>query len=59
MAPRFTTSAIDQSTLYRLVQQHSASFIARTEASTGGKLPRFIKDDSAPSWIAASWLTAS
>jgi hypothetical protein len=25
------------------VQQHAASFIARTEASTGAELPRFIK----------------
>ena len=28
-----------------LVQQHAASFIARTEASTGSELPRFIKDE--------------
>ncbi len=32
----------EQTTLYRLVQQHAASFIAHTEASTGGELPRFI-----------------
>lgn len=32
-----------QTTLYRLVQQHAASFIAHTEASTGSQLPRFIK----------------
>ncbi len=35
----------EQSTLYRLVQQHTASFFAQTEASTGGKLPRFDKDE--------------
>ena len=35
----------EQSTLYRLVQQHGASFIAYTEASTGAELPRFIKDE--------------
>jgi hypothetical protein len=35
----------EQSTLYRLVQQHAASFIAHTEASTGSVLPRFIKDE--------------
>jgi hypothetical protein len=29
--------------LYRLVQQHAASFIAHTEASTGAALPRFNK----------------
>jgi len=31
--------------LYRLVQQHAASFIAHTEANTGAELPRFIKDE--------------
>ena len=31
--------------LYRLVQQHAASFIAHTEASTGAALPRFVKDE--------------
>ncbi|HRH88296.1 MAG TPA: hypothetical protein PLO41_15725 [Rubrivivax sp.] len=35
----------EQTTLCRLVQQHAASFIAHTEASTGAELPRFIKDE--------------
>ena len=35
----------EQTMLYRLVQQHAASFIAHTEASTGSELPRFIKDE--------------
>jgi hypothetical protein len=35
----------EQTTLYRLVQQLAASFIAHTEASTGSELPRFIKDE--------------
>ncbi len=35
----------EQTTLYRLVQQHAASFFAHTEASTGSELPRFIKDE--------------
>jgi uncharacterized protein (DUF983 family) len=35
----------EQSTLYCLVQQHAASFIAHTEASTGAELPRFIEDE--------------
>ena len=35
----------EQTTLHRLVQQHAASFIAHTEASTGAELPRFIKDE--------------
>lgn len=30
----------EQTTLYRLVQQHAGSFIAHTEASTGSELPR-------------------
>ena len=33
----------EQTTLYRLVQQHAARLIAHTEASTGAELPRFIK----------------
>ena len=35
----------ERTTLYRLVQQHAASFIAHTEASTGSELPGFIKDE--------------
>jgi hypothetical protein len=27
------------------VQQHAASFVAHTEASTGSRLPRFVKDE--------------
>lgn len=34
----------ERTTLYRLVQQHMASFIAHTEASAGAKLPRFVND---------------
>jgi hypothetical protein len=33
----------EQTTLYRRVQEHAASFIAHTEASTGSELPQFIK----------------
>ena len=33
----------EQTTLYRLVQQHAATFIAHTGASTGAELPQFIK----------------
>ena len=32
----------EQTTLYCLVQQHAATFIAQTEASTGAALPQFI-----------------
>ena len=35
----------EQTTLYRLVQQHAASFIGHTESSIGVELPRFIKDE--------------
>ena len=40
---RAPLSRADQ--LYRLVQQHAASFIAHTEAGTGSELPRFIEDE--------------
>jgi hypothetical protein len=35
----------EQTTLYRPVKQHAASFIAHTEANTGSELPRFIKGE--------------
>ena len=35
----------EQTTLYRLVQQHAASLIALTEARVGSELPRRIKLD--------------
>ena len=35
----------EQTTLYRLVQQHAATFIAETEAATGVDLPQFVKDE--------------
>jgi hypothetical protein len=40
-----TDSADLPDVLYRLVQQHAATFIAHTEASTGGVLPRFVNDE--------------
>jgi len=33
----------EQTTLYRLVQQHAATFIAETEAAAGADLPHFVK----------------
>ncbi len=35
----------EQTTLYRLVQQHAATFFAQAEAATGGDLPQFVKDE--------------
>ena len=32
-------------TLYRLVQQHAATFFAETEAAAGADLPQFVKDE--------------
>jgi len=32
-------------TLYRLVQQHAATFIAETEMATGPDLPQFVKEE--------------
>jgi hypothetical protein len=46
MTPRSTTNATAPSRSgHNAWWQHSASFIAHTEASTGRALPRFIKDD--------------
>jgi len=42
---RYERHRPEQTALYRLMQQHAASFIAHTEASTGSELPRFIKDE--------------
>ena len=35
----------EQTTLYRLVQQHAATFIAETEAAASADLPQFVKDE--------------
>jgi hypothetical protein len=35
----------EQTTLYCLVQQHAAGFIAHTEADIGSELPRFTKNE--------------
>ena len=42
---RYERHRLEQTKLYRRVQQHAASFIAGTEASTGAALPRCIKDE--------------
>ena len=35
----------EQTTLYRLVQQHAATFFAETEAAAAAGLPQFRKDE--------------
>ena len=35
----------EETTLYRLVQQHAATFFAQTEAAAGADLPQFVKDE--------------
>jgi hypothetical protein len=35
----------EQTTLYRLVQQHAATFFAETEAAAGADPPQFVKDE--------------
>jgi hypothetical protein len=35
----------EQTTLYRLVQQHAATFFAQVETATGSGLPKFVKDE--------------
>jgi hypothetical protein len=48
----------EQTTLYRLVQQHATTFFAQAEDAAGADLPQLVKDESTPSWIAASWRMA-
>ena len=35
----------EQTTLYRLVQQHAATFFAQAEDAAGADLPQFVKDE--------------
>ena len=35
----------EQTTLYRLVQQHAQSFFAQAEEALGASLPKFVKDE--------------
>jgi len=35
----------EQTKLYRLVQQHAATFFAQTEQTTGADLAKFVKDE--------------
>jgi len=41
----FRSNRPEQTTLYRLVQQHAQSFFAQTEEATGAGLPQFVKDE--------------
>ena len=34
----------EQTTLYRLVQQHAATFFEQAEAAAGADLPQFVKE---------------
>ena len=38
----------EQTPLYRLVQQHAATFFAQTEDAAGADLPQFVKDEFEP-----------
>ena len=35
----------EQTTLYRLVQQHAATFFVEAEVAAGADLPQFVKDE--------------
>ncbi len=35
----------EQTTLYRLVQEHAATFFAQAEAAAGAGVPPFVKDE--------------
>ena len=47
LAPRwhYERHRREETTLYRLVQQHAATFFAETEAAAGAGLPQFVKDE--------------
>ena len=38
----------EETTLYRLVQEHAESFFAHVEAETGASLPEFVKEELTP-----------
>jgi hypothetical protein len=42
---RYERHCPEQTTLYRLVQQHTATFFAQAEAAAGFDLPEFVKDE--------------
>jgi len=49
----------ERTALYRLVQQHAATFFAQGRDAAGAALPQFVKDELTPSSSAASWPPAS
>ena len=42
---RYERHRPEQTTLYRLVQQHAATFFAETEAAAEANRPQFVKDE--------------
>jgi hypothetical protein len=42
---RYERHRPEQTTLYRLVQQHAATFFAQAEDAAGADLPQFVKDE--------------
>ena len=42
---RYERHGPEQTTLYRLVQQHAATFFAQAEGAAGANLPQFVKDE--------------
>ena len=42
---RYERHRPEQTTLYRLVQQHTATFFAQAEDAAGADLPQFVKDE--------------
>jgi hypothetical protein len=42
---RYERHRPEQTTLYRLVQQHAATLFAQAEAEAGADLPEFVKDE--------------
>ena len=56
---RYERRRPEQTTLYRLVQQHAATFLAHAEDAAGADLPQFVKDEFDAFLECGSWPTAS
>ncbi len=42
---RYERNRPEWTTLFRVVQQHAATFIAQAEAAAGAELPQFVQDE--------------
>jgi hypothetical protein len=42
---QYSRHRLEQTALYQLIQQHSATFFAQAQDATGSSLPRYVKDE--------------